>query len=225
MVLLDDSFKTIVAAVEEGRGIYDNIRKFVIYLLSCNLAEIFIVFFAALLALPMPFVAVQILWINLVTDTFPALVLGVDPKSAYIMARGPRSPKEHVVSREAWINILLIAMIITTVVLLLFERYLGVMAQTIAFTSLVMLELAMPFVIRSRYRTKMFSNAYLFGAIALSFLLQIFVIYTPLNKVFETVKLGLTEWLWILALTFLVLLIGLALEAVSRRFTEKKQKK
>jgi len=100
MVITDDNFASIVAAVEEGRGIYDNIRKFIHYLLSCNVGEILVMFIASLLALPVPLLPIQILWINLVTDGLPALALGVDPIDKKIMNRPPRLKNEHVLTRK-----------------------------------------------------------------------------------------------------------------------------
>lgn len=222
MILLDDDFSTIVNAVEEGRGIYDNIRKFVMYLLSCNIAEVLIVFLAVLMSMPIPFLAIQILWINLVTDSFPALALGVDLKSPGIMSRKPRNPKEHIINKEIGINTILIALLATGATLFLFSKYADSLqlGQTIAFTSLVMIELAVPFIIRTRFRTPIFSNFWLFGAIGLSLILQLLVLYTPLSSLFSTVGLGMA-WIWILAGTATVMFAGLGIELVSRKIFSK----
>ncbi len=219
MVLLDDNFATIVNAVEEGRGIYQNIRKFVMFLLSCNIAEVLIVFLAVLMGLPLPFLAIQILWINLVTDSFPALALSVDPKSQGIMKKKPRNPKEHIINREIGINTVLLALLATGATLFIFSRYADSlkMGQTIAFVTLVMIELAVPFIIRSRFGTKTFANKWLFGAIFLSLILQLLVIYTPLSKLFETVALG-AEWLPILIVTAIVATVGTGIELISRKY-------
>jgi Ca2+-transporting ATPase len=119
MILVDDNFATIVGAVEEGRAIYDNIRKFSAFLLSCNLAEVLIVFVAVMLGMPLPFIAIQILWINLVTDSFPALAMGVDSAGKDIMKKKPRNPKEHIVSRSVGASIIALAIIVTAICRLL----------------------------------------------------------------------------------------------------------
>lgn len=223
MVLLDDNFASIVNAVEEGRGIYDNIRKFVAYLLSCNLAEVLIVFIAVLLSLPLPFIAIQILWINLVTDSFPALALGVDPRSTDVMMKRPRKPKEHIISRGLALGISLIAIATTAITLYLFNHYLPEtrLAQTVAFTTLVTIELTVPFIIRARYRAKLFSNPWLLSAIVLSLMLQLAVIYSPLSKLFNTLPLKI-EWLYIASATLALFAVGFAVERGYRWLTEGK---
>ena len=105
IVLLDDNFASIVSAAEEGRGIYDNIKKFVLYLLSCNIAEVMVIFFAILLNWPLPLVAIQLLWLNLVTDGLPAIALGLDPAAKDIMKRMPRPINEKILNKrygDAW---------------------------------------------------------------------------------------------------------------------------
>ncbi|MBU2589900.1 MAG: calcium-translocating P-type ATPase, PMCA-type [Nanoarchaeota archaeon] len=222
MILLDDNFSSIVNAVEEGRGIYDNIRKFVMYLLSCNLAEVLIVFMAVILALPLPLLAIQILWINLVTDSFPALALGVDPKGKGLMLRKPRNPQEHIINKEIGLNTILLALITTIATLFLFTRYLDNLsvAQTVAFTTLVMIELAVPFIIRIRFKTEMFSNKWLFGAIGLSLLLQLLLIYTPLSKFFSTTVLGI-EWSYIIIAMLSIFILGTIIEIISSRIFQR----
>jgi len=222
MILLDDNFSSIVNAVEEGRGIYDNIRKFVMYLLSCNLAEVLIVFLAVILALPLPLLAIQILWINLVTDSFPALALGIDPKGKGLMLRNPRNPKEHIINKEIGLNTTLLALITTIATLFIFTKYLDNLsvAQTVAFTTLVLIELAIPFIIRIRFKTETFSNKWLFGAVGLSLLLQLLVIYTPLNKFFSTTVLRI-EWAYIIIGMLSVFIIGTIIEIISSRIFQR----
>src|SRR3989344_5923463 len=143
MVLKDDNFATIVTAVKEGRVIYDNIRNFILYLLSSNVAEVMIIFFAIVLSsvfgleYAIPLTAIQLLWLNLVTDGLPALALGIDPPAKDIMERRPRDPKEKILSKEMIKHIAISSPIITILVLLSFYFTLPqglIKAQTIAFT-------------------------------------------------------------------------------------------
>ncbi len=207
MVLLDDNFKTIRDAVAEGRGIFDNIRKFVNYLLSANAGEVLVVFLASILGpvlLPggkyLALTAVMLLWINLLTDGLPALALGVDPKSRGIMGREPRSKEEGVINKRMIFSIISIGSLMAIIILGLFGYYLPDLktAQTVAFTSLVIFELVRIQAIRSRYRIPALSNLYLWLAILSSVLLQLAVLYTPLNQLFGVVPLTLGPWLAIL---------------------------
>ena len=199
MILLDDNYATIERAVERGRSIFDNIWKFVAYLLSANVAEVAIVFFASLygyLILP----AVQLLWINLLTDGLPALALGADPKSGDVMARPPREPDRGIVGRPM-LELIGGVGVVTTVVML------GLMffvldgapsvtpyAMTMVFTGFVVLEFAKLYVIRWLRETPSFTNPWLVVAVAASLLLQLSVLYTPLRDYFETVPLGVADW-------------------------------
>ena len=211
IVLTDDNFATIVAAVEEGRGIYDNIKKYLAYLLSCNIGEILIMFTAVgLLALPLPLVAVQLLWVNLVTDGLPALALGVDPADPDIMERPPRDPKESVFTRPIKILIIGVAAIILIGVLPLFYwTWKGgtlVKAQTMAFTTLVMFEMFNVFNCRSEkhsiFKVGPFSNRFLVVAVTTSILMLLMVVYIPFFDVlFDTVPLGLFDWVLVLAIS------------------------
>lgn len=218
MVLTDDNFASIVGAVEEGRGIYDNIKKFVNYLLSANMGEVMILFIAMIIGFKaggepvLPLIAIHILWINLVTDGLPALALGVDPISKGIMDRKPRNPDAHIITENMWLNIALIGVLMTVTVLFIFGRYLpsGVSkAQTMAFTLIVLLEFARIYIIREGYEIGFFSNKYLLGAILGSVLLQAMVIYTPLSIIFKTVPLTLIDWGVLLACTTAVFIIGM----------------
>ena len=123
IVLQDDRFDTIAAAVEEGRIIFDNIRKFVFYLFSCNVAEVLVLLFAALGGLPMPLLPLQILWLNMVTDTFPALALALEPGDADVMARPPRNPAEALLSRPFLVSVLFYGSLITAATLGAFLLY------------------------------------------------------------------------------------------------------
>ncbi|MBU1112048.1 MAG: calcium-translocating P-type ATPase, SERCA-type [archaeon] len=202
MILTDDNFTSIVNAVEEGRGIFDNIRKFVNYLLSSNLGEILVIFFASILGMPLPLTAIQILWINLITDGLPATALSVDPHEKDIMKRLPRPAKESILSKDLQKNIILTGTLIGIVSLVLFWFYQssGIMkAQTVVFTSLVIFEVVRIQMIRSQYKLGIFSNMWLFFAVLLSLGLQVLVIYTPLNNFFGVVALEWIDWIVILA--------------------------
>lgn len=204
MVIQDDNFTTIVAAVEEGRAIYDNIRKFIRYLLACNIGEVVTMLLAALLEMPLPLLPTQILWVNLVTDGLPALALGLDPPTADIMERAPRHPGESVFSRGLARKILLRGLTIGvfTVAVFMLGLYGGgglPLARTLAFTVLVLQQLFHVHECRSETRSVfavgLFSNPYLFGATAVSFGMQWAVLYHPvLSRVFATAALTGREW-------------------------------
>ncbi len=222
MVLADDNFATIVAAVEEGRAIFANIRKFLRYLLSCNIGEILIMFFGVLFAdalgltaavadggLVLPLLATQILWINLVTDGAPALALGLDPPHGQTMARPPRPRGEGVITARMWRGIFGVGVIFALGTLLVLDaslpggfvegegelRY----GQTMAFNTIVMLSLFNVFNSRSDERSAfrdLAANGWLWGAVLLSVALQLAVIYVPfLQQAFSTVPLDLGDWL------------------------------
>lgn len=231
MVLTDDNFASIVAAIEEGRGIYENIRKFVAFLLSANAGEVLIMFIATLaIADPrfLPFFApVQLLWINLVTDGLPALALGVDPYPTDIMDRPPRNPKEGVLSREILFLIFVVAGILTvgTLGVFLLELDAGadaVRARTVAFTTIVFFELFLVFAIRSPRQTVwqigLFTNTKLILAVLISMALQGMVVYTPfLQGVFETEPLTAMDWLETLLISFSAFALVEVLKVVRHR--------
>ncbi len=220
VVLTDDNFATIVAAVEEGRAIFANIRKFLRYLLSSNIGEVMTMFFGVLLAkviglhaegnaVVLPLLATQILWINLVTDGAPALALGVDPADEGLMQRPPRPDSEGVITRRMWMGIFFVGAIMATGTLLILDASLsggliegpGNMryAQTMAFTTLMMFQLFNVFNARSDERSVfdgLFHNQWLWGALGLSLALHVAVIYVPfLQNAFSTVSLSLSDWL------------------------------
>jgi len=212
MILTDDNFASIVAAVEEGRIIYSNIRKFVYYLLSCNVGEIMIIFLAMLAGLPLPLRPIHLLWLNLVTDGLPALALGLEGGEPGIMQRPPRPTNEPIINREMTLGIILQTIAETSVTLGAFvlglRLYPGslIAAQTIAFVTLVSAELFRAYTARSeRYpllKLGPFTNRYMVWATLSSFALLLGVVYIPaLDPIFATHELPLRDWLYILPLT------------------------
>ncbi|KGP92804.1 ATPase [Pontibacillus chungwhensis BH030062] len=210
LVLLDDNFATIRSAIQEGRSIYENIRKFIRYLLASNVGEILVMLLAMLLALPLPLVPVQILWVNLVTDGLPAMALGLDRSEGDVMKRAPRSPKEGIFARGLGFKIISRGFMIGIVTLIAFimayqgdpERLLY--AQTIAFSTLVVAQLIHVFDCRSErsiFARNPFSNIYLIGAVLSSLILMLVVIYyDPLHPVFHTMDVPLRDWIFIIGL-------------------------
>ncbi len=213
MVLTDDNFASIVAAIEQGRIIYSNIRKFVYFLLACNIGEILIIFGAMLMGLPIPLRPVQLLWLNLVSDGAPALALGLEKGDPDIMKHPPRSPTEPVINRDMAIGIgvvgLVDALAILAVFYLALQRYPDqlVAAQTIAFVTLCSSELIRAFTARSEYHSVfsigVFSNRWMVWAVGVSFLLVLMVVYVPfLRPFFDTVPLTADDWLFMLPFFF-----------------------
>ena len=223
MVLTDDNYASIVSAVEQGRVIYSNIRKFVYFLISCNMAEIMIIFIptmfgrflfpdAAALGLLSPLEPIQLLWLNLVTDGAPALALGTEKGDPDIMDQQPRPAKEPIINRLMLIGVIVQTIAITLTTLIAFAiglkqpdpRY----AETLAFTTLVFSELIRAFTSRSErtpiLKVGVFSNKWMNWAVLGSGALMLLVLYVPsLQKIFNTVSLGWTEWKLIIPL-FLV---------------------
>lgn len=232
MVLADDNFSSIVAAVEEGRGIYDNIRKFIRYLLSCNAGEVLVMFLAVLGGLPLPLLPIQILWMNLVTDGLPAMALGVDPIEKGVMSRKPRDPNEGVFSNGLSRRILGSGMVFATGTLGVFIlSYLDSglnldVARTMAFNTLVFFQLVFVFACRSEHQSIMelglLSNKYLVFAVMISVVLQLSVNYIPfLQPVFHTVPLQLHHWGIIAAVTLTPMVLGSLIRHVRLRAKEK----
>jgi Ca2+-transporting ATPase len=213
MILLDDNFATIVTAIEEGRNIYQNIRKVINFLLSSNTAEIFIIVLALLFGLPLPLAAIMILWINLVTDGLPALSLSVDPTDPRVMQHPPKDPKEQFITKHMVMTMGIAVLLITAMVLLAFvgaltyyaplgETVALVRAQTVAFTTLIVLEIVRISIIRREYGLGFFSNRWLIAAMVFTAVLHIVVLYTPLQVFLNVVPLSMLDWGYI----FLILL-------------------
>lgn len=211
MVLADDNYATIVAAVEEGRAIYDNIRKFIRYLLACNAGEVWSMLLAVIIGLPLPLIPIQILWMNLVTDGLPAIALGVDPLDPEAMSRKPRRPREGVFSEGLGLKIASQGIIIGICTICAFMIALALSgeiqkARTVAFTCLVMAQLIYVFHCRSEYHrlseTDLRTNPYLIGAVAISGAMQLLAVYLPVAQgVFHTVALDGLDWIIIFLLS------------------------
>ena len=211
MILTDDNFSSIVSAVEEGRKIYQNIQKFVRYLLSCNLGEIITIFIAILIGLPRPLLPIQILWVNLVTDGFPALALGLDPGEMDLMERSPRDPDEGIFSGKMGFNIFSQGIFIGIVTLIAFyygySQYSLEVGETMAFGTLSFTQLWQSLNSRSDHfsllKLGFFSNKYLVLAILISGILQLTVMLIPyFQNVFKIVPLNLFQWLIIIFISF-----------------------
>ena len=254
MILADDNFSTIVEAVREGRGIFDNIRKFLRYLLSSNVGEVFTVFGGVMLAgflgitqpgsqgVTVPLLATQLLWINLLTDAAPALAMGVDPSTDDVMARKPRKLTDRVIDGQMWGDIIFIGIIMAAVTLIGMDMHLAgglftdrsvdavghdaqmTEARTMGFTILVFAQMLNALCSRSHDQSVfvgLFANKWLWGAIALSTLLQLAVVYVPfLNTAFGTVPLSVGAWVECLGLAMVVLVASELRKCVLRAMRE-----
>jgi P-type Ca2+ transporter type 2C len=225
IVLQDDRFETITAAVEEGRIIFDNIRKFVFYLFSCNVAEVMVLLCAALAGLPIPLLPLQILWLNMVTDTFPALALALEPGDADVMTRAPRDPAEALLSRRFIWSVAFYGALITIATLSAYAWYLdgpAGRAQTIAFMTLALAQLFHLGNARSDEPlvswTRAFANPYALGALALSIGLQLLTAYLlPLARILGVVALNSRDWLVVLGCAAMPAMVGQSVKVVARR--------
>ena len=228
VILTDDNFATIVNAVEEGRIIYSNIKKFVSFLLSCNIAEILIVFLAIMFKWDTPFIPIQLLWLNLVTDSFPAMALGVEKGEADIMNRAPRSPKEAIIDKNMRLSIIVQSLAITVATLFAYNYGLNHFdghiesARTVAFATLILSELLRSYSVRSEHKSVfqigLFTNKALVMGTSLSLLLMLAVIYIPgVNDVFETIPLHLEHYKVILPCALLPFAAGEILKAVKSK--------
>jgi Ca2+-transporting ATPase len=235
MILTDDNFTTIAHAIEEGRNIYKNIKKSVIYLLSCNLGEVITILVAIIFAWPLPLLATQILWINLITDTFPAIALGIDKSDKEVMNEKPRDSKESFFAGGAWFTVIFGGVLIGALALIAF--YIGLRAEgyhlgqdnipesaltharTMTFlvlaSSQLFYSLAMRHHSKSIFKIGLFSNPYLVAAVLFGFALQVVIISVPLfANAFKVKPLDLQDWLMVLGLA----LIPFALKELSKLF-------
>ena len=220
VILTDDNFASIVSAVEEGRIIYSNIRKFVFFLLSCNIGEILIVFLSLLFNVPVPLIPIQLLWLNLVTDSFPALALGVERGEPDIMNNSPRDPKESILNKSMIVGIAIQSIAITVAVLLAYRWGLKIygydnliMPRTIAFTTLILSELIRSFSSRSErytlFKIGFFTNKTIIYANLISLLLLFVVLYIPfLQTVFKIDTMAWREWSVVLRFCLIPIIAG-----------------
>ena len=220
MILTDDNFASIVSAVEEGRIIFSNIKKFVYFLLSCNIGEILLVFISILLNLPVPLLAIQLLWLNLVTDSFPALALGVEKGEPDIMDIPPRDPDEAILDRRMLMGVSFQSLAVAGASLAAYLTALGaygveniVEVRTITFTTLILSELLRAYSSRSQkytlFKIGIFSNKKMLLATAGAFLLLMAVLYIPfMNDIFYTFPLNGGDWKIVLSFAFIPLVVG-----------------
>ena len=204
MILLDDNFVTIVEAVKQGRNIYDNIKKAIHFLISTNIGEIVTIFFGLVLGIKSPLLAIQLLWINLVTDSLPAIALGLEKEEENIMSRLPRNPKKSLFADGLWWKIMIEGAMLGMFTLLAFSignrLYSVDVGRTMAFLTLGILELVHSFNIKSEesiFKIGVFENKYLVGALILGVILQVVVVVaSPLAQVFSLVPLTGMQWLY-----------------------------
>lgn len=204
MILLDDNFVTIVEAVKQGRNIYDNIKKSIHFLISTNIGEIVTIFFGLVLGIKSPLLAIQLLWINLVTDSLPAIALGLEKEEENIMSRLPRNPKKNLFADGLWWKIMIEGAMLGIFTLLAFSignrLYSVEVGRTMAFLTLGILELVHSFNIKSEesiFKIGVFENKYLIGALVLGVILQVIVVVvSPLAQIFSLVPLTGIQWLY-----------------------------
>ena len=226
LVLKDDNFATIVSAISEGRTIFNNIRKFVTYQLSCNYAELLIIFLGVLLGLPLPLLALQILFMNLVTDDLPAITLGFNPPSRDEMKMKPRK-KSNILNKQLFILLSIAGLIMAFATLGTFYYTFKILnqdisvARTTALVTLIFFEIANAFNFRSFkypvYKLPLFANKYLIYASAISILATVLIIYTPLNTIFETVPISLSYWIFAFVTALSVIVIFDVLKIISKK--------
>ncbi|MBI2834231.1 MAG: cation-transporting P-type ATPase [Acidobacteria bacterium] len=216
IILQDDRFETIAAAVEEGCVIYDNIRKFVFYLFSCNVAEVLLLLVAGLAGWPLPLLPLQILWLNMVTDTFPALALAMEPGDPDVMSRPPRNPQEAILSRRFVQSVLFYGVLITAAAAASFLWALNrdpARATSVSFMTLALAQIFHLGNARSvdpvLHPARAAANRYALGAVAVSLALQLVAMYVgSLARVLDVVRLDFTEWSLVLGLAALPAIAG-----------------
>ncbi|MCF7899194.1 cation-translocating P-type ATPase [Candidatus Babeliales bacterium] len=223
MVITDDNFASIVNAVEQGRGIYDNIVKFINYLLSANVSELLIIFIGTLFAFKdsagnpyIPLLPIQLLWLNLITDGLPALALAMDPIDTQVMMRKPRNSNEKIISLFFAFRVLVMGIILALGGLIACHfglRTSAKLGHTMVLTCFVALELVRVQMVRSQYNIKLFSNFWMVGALISSLILQIGIVYIPFfQRIFSMVPLGIIDWFVILLIAVGVWIVGSLIE-------------
>ncbi|ERJ11396.1 cation-translocating P-type ATPase [Haloplasma contractile] len=229
MILLNDRFSTIVEAVRQGRVIFDNIRKFIHYLISCNLSEILFIFLSIIFRVPVPLIALQILWLNVVTGVFPALAMAYEVPEKGVMSNSPRNPDDPIITNryKSLITSQGFIIAIGPLIAYLLSLHQGIdisEARTIGFMTLAMVHLLQVFNVRRKnglgFDKTIFQNPYLIGALALTFALQIVAIYTPmLQKILGTVGLSLYMWAYVVigALIPMIIIQANAIIQMKRR--------
>ena len=243
MILVDDNFVTIVEAVRQGRNIYDNIRKAIHFLLATNIGEIVTIFLGLILGLDTPLLAIQLLWINLVTDSFPAIALGLEKdeikndkflrnKALNIMKKKPRNSKESVFADGLWSKIITEGIMIGVLTLIAFtlgKNLYGLeIGRTMAFACMGLLELVHSFNIKSEesiFKTGIFENKYLIGSFFLGILLQSVVIQIPLiSNIFELIPLNKFQWTYVAIISFMPIIV-MEIQKLVNKETNKKNEK
>jgi Ca2+-transporting ATPase len=235
MILLDDNFATIVAAVEEGRRIYDNVRKFIKYTMTSNAGEIWVMLLAPFVGMPLPLTPLQILWVNLVTDGLPGLALTIEPAERNTMQRPPYPPRENIFGRGMARDILWIGLLMGLVSLAIGYIYFRInpstspaVWQTMAFTTLTMAQMGNALATRSErdtiFEIGLLSNRAMLGSVLLTFVLQLGVVYLPfMNRAFETVPLSPTDLLISLAASTVVFFSVEVVKLIRKRLTAKQR--
>lgn len=215
MVLADDNFVTIVEAVKQGRNIFDNIRKAIHFLIATNIGEIVTIFMGLILGLKSPLLAIQLLWINLVTDSLPAIALGLEKPDKNIMGRKPIDAKKGLFADGLWSKIFVEGTMLGILTLFAFSvgnnLYSLEVGRTMAFVSLGMLELVHSFNIKSEesiFKVGILENKYLLGAFLLGTIMQIGVVaIEPIANIFKLVPLNQTQWIYTIGISFIPLVI------------------
>lgn len=218
-VLLDDSFISIVDGIEEGRGIYENIQKSIMLLLSGNLMEVLVIFFAVLFGFNLPLTALLLLWINLITDGAPALAFSVDPYGTAIMQRAPIPPSQGILPKDKLRLLISLGSMGALVSLVLFQLTGGAdnnpaaiqQGQTVVFSYIVIFEMILVFILRRSYQVPLFSNSWLWCAVLFSLAIQAVILYTPARFIFNVTPLGIKEIGYLLTATVLFLIPALAI--------------
>jgi len=238
MILLDDNFTSIVKAIEEGRAIFTNIKTFLLYLFSGNLGELLAIFTAIIIGFPLPLLAIQILWINVVTETIPAIAVSVEAPQPGIMKQSPKPTKEEIVTKQDGLWILLTSILIMTGTLLAFYGTLFLnnltlsktitntptynYALTMAFTTFFMFQFFNIFNSKLRNKTifskELFTNKWIYIALGITFILQIMILYIPFfNKIFSTVPLNINDWVIVLAISSSIIWLNEIIKLLNRR--------